>query len=398
MLLERFIKYISIDTQSSEESNDTPSTAKQYDLLNILVNELKELEVDCELDQYGRIYGFIEGNRSLEPIGLCAHVDTALECNGKCDNYQIIKNYDGCDIRLGNTGLILSPNKYSKLNECLGKTIITTGGTSLLGADDKAGVAIIMSVIEEYKKIPILERHPFCILFTPDEEVGRGPEHFDAQKYGASFAYTIDGADPKYIEFENFNAKCVDIDITGYSIHPGDAKDKMVNAIMVLNEFISLLPSNKVPEKTSGYEGFNHATSISGDVEHAHAHFILRNHDASKLETQVNEFITIEKFLNQKYLSGKVVLTFKDQYRNMAEIIARKPMCKEHIEKIYKKLGIQYSFTPIRGGTDGATFSFLGCPCPNLGTGSYNHHGRYEFAVLEEMELLVRICTEIFKK
>lgn len=398
MLLERFLKYISIDTQSSEESSTTPSTQKQYDLLNLLVEELKALGVECELDEYGRIYGHINGNPTLSPIGLCAHVDTALECDGKCDNYQVIENYNGSDIPLGKSELFLSPKVYEKLNECVGKTIITTSGTSLLGADDKAGVAIIMSVIEKYKELPAEERHPLCILFTPDEEVGRGPEHFDLKKYGAEFAYTIDGADPKLIEFENFNAKSADIEVTGYSIHPGDAKGRMINAIMVLNEFISMLPGNEVPEKTSKYEGFHHITSISGDVEHAHAHFILRNHDAKKLETQANEFKTIEKYLNQKYPAGKVCVSIKDQYRNMAEIISAKPDCINHIVGVYKKLGIKYEFNPIRGGTDGATFSFLGCPCPNLGTGSYNHHGRYEFAVLEEMELLVKICLEIFRK
>lgn len=397
MLLERFIKYVKIDTQSDEESTLTPSTLKQYDLLNVLKKELEDLGVKCELDQYGRLYAKVEGNPSYPSIGLCSHVDTALECSGKDVNPQVIKDYDLKDIPLGKSGLFLSTKEFPKLRELKGKTLITTDGTTLLGADDKAGLAIIMEVLENYLRLDKNARRGFSILFTPDEEIGRGPEHFDAKKYGCEFAYTIDGADPKYIEIENFNAKSAKISVTGKSIHPGSAKGVMINASLVLAEFINLLPKEMIPSKTEKREGFNHLTFISGDVEHAEAHYILRNHDAKILDKQVEDFKTIQAKLVKEYPGVEIEVIFKDQYRNMIEIIDQKPACKNHIESVYKKLGYDFEYEPIRGGTDGATFSFKGVPCPNLGTGSYNHHGRYEFAVLEEMQKMVEIGLEIFK-
>lgn len=396
-ILEDFLRYVKIDTQSSEESETTPSTLKQYDLLKVLEKELKDLGVEYGIDQYGRLYGHIDGNSSLECVGLCAHVDTALECSGANVKPQIIESYDGKDILLGSSGYVLSPKEFKKLSECKGKTIITTDGNTLLGADDKAGVAIIMDVIRNVLSMPVDKRRPLSVLFTPDEEVGRGPEHFDCKKYGCKFAYTIDGDDPKYISFENFNAKSCEIKVIGKSIHPGEGKGKLLNAALILCEFAGLLPEKQTPYYTENREGFNHLVGISGAVEEANASYILRNHDSKILEQQVKDFENAKALIENKYPGCKVELTFKDQYKNMHEIVSKNPAAKNTIEAVYNKLGIKFEYDPIRGGTDGATFSFLGCPTPNLGTGSYNHHGRYEYAVLEEMELMSKIITEMYK-
>ena len=397
MLLDKFLRYVKIDTQSDEESSLTPSTLKQLDLLKLLKKELEELGVHAELDEYGRVYAKIEGNKKYSNIGLCAHVDTAGECSGKDVKPQVIEDYDGKDIPLGDSGLVLSNKEFPILNSFKGKTLVTTSGDTLLGADDKAGVAIIMETLERYLKIDVNKRRGLSILFTPDEEIGRGPEHFDPKKYGCEFAYTIDGNSPKYIEIENFNARSIQIEIIGKSIHPGYAKDTMINAALVLSEFMNALPKDMIPSKTSGYEGFNHVVYFEGEVEKAKAHYILRNHDFSKLEKQTKDFKDIQQQLVKKYPGVKITLKIADQYRNMIEVINKRPECKNHIEKVYKNLGKAFEYAPIRGGTDGATFSFKGVPCPNLGTGSYNHHGRFEFAVLEEMEEMVDIALEIFR-
>lgn len=397
MLLNNFIEYVKIDTQSDEGSFSTPSTLKQLDLLNLLKSQLDKLGVENEIDEFGRLYGHLPGNKELTSIGLCAHVDTASECSDKNVNPQIIKNYDLQDIPLGKSGLILSPNEYKKLNECKDKTIICTDGTTLLGADDKAGIAIIMEVVERVLKFPLADRHPLSILFTPDEEIGRGADHFDANKFGCEYAFTFDGSSPLEICYENFNAKSAEIVIKGKSIHPGDAKGVMVNASLILMEFISMLPQDLVPSKTSGREGFNHLCDFSGNVELASASYIIRNHSKQLIEEQAKEFEEIKDKLLQKYPTCSIELNIKDQYKNMYEIIKDNPKCLNHIKDVFKRLNLDCISTPIRGGTDGATFSYKNVPTPNLGTGSYNHHGRYEFAVLEEMELLVDIGVELIK-
>ena len=397
MLLNRFLSYVRIDTQSDEKSSSTPSTKKQYNLLKLLQKELKEMGVKNELDQYGRLYGWLDGNNDYPRIGLCAHVDTADEASGENVNPTVIEQYKGGDIPLGNSGLYLRPTEFKKLEECFNKTLIVTDGTTLLGADDKAGVSIIMETIIKYKKIPVEQRHPLSILFTPDEEVGRGAEHFDAKKYGAKFAYTIDGNTPLKANIENFNAKSADVFITGKAIHPGYAKGVMINAARVLNTFLSYLPKNKVPEKTDKRQGYINIGEMNGTCEKAYAHLTIRDHDKNRIERLVDD-IAIAKFKTQKKYPGAVIdVEVKDSYKNMIEIIEKDPECKEHLEKVYQKMGLPLEYDPIRGGTDGANFSFEGCPCPNLGTGSYNHHGRYEFAVLQEMELLVDICLELLK-
>lgn len=397
MLLDRFINYVKIDTQSDDESTETPSTKKQLDLSRLLHKELMDMGVKAEIDKFGRLYAFIDGNENVETIGVCAHIDTASEASGKNVKPQIIKDYDGKDIKLGKSGLILSMKEYAHLNECIGKTIITTDGTTLLGGDDKAGVAIIMEVVTKYLELPKNERHPMCILFTPDEEVGRGAEHLNLKKFKCQFAYTFDGSEPNVLNIENFNAKSAVIKITGKSIHPGDAKGVMVNAALVATEFAAMLPKKMTPSYTEERQGFNHLTGMSGDVENAELHYILRNHDMAKLNKQEADFRTIAKKLQAKYPTAKIDLTITDSYKNMFSVIIDKPACKNHIENVYKKLNIKFTYQPIRGGTDGSTFSYLGCPTPNLGTGSYNHHGRYEYAVLEEMQQLVNIGLEIFK-
>lgn len=397
MLLERFVRYVKIDTKSDDFSETTPSTSKQFNLLNMLKKELDELKVENELTKTGRLYAFIPGNEKYEAIGVNAHVDTAPDFSGKNVNPEIVKNYDGKRKILGKSCRFLDPEEYPILRKFAGKTMIFTDGTTLLGADDKAGVSIIMESVENLLKLDKNRRRSMYILFTPDEETGRGAEEFDTTKFRAKFGYTFDGSSPNVINIENFNAKSAEVNVVGKAIHSGYAKGVMVNASRVINEFISLLPADMIPEKTEGYEGFNHLDYMSGNVEKAKAGFLLRNHDKNKLEEQAQLFVSIGEKLQKKYSNAKIEVSIRDSYSNMNEIIKQKPECKNYIEKVYKKLGIDFEYVPVRGGTDGATFSYKGCPMPNLGTGSYNHHGPYEFLVLEEMETMVKICTEIFK-
>ena len=398
MLLKRFIKYVKIDTQSDENSSKSPSTAKQWDLLNLLKDELDKLGVKNKLTKTGRLYGFIPGDKELDAIGVCAHVDTAPDFTGTKVKPQIIEKYTGKRVKLGESGRYLDPNEYPVLETLKGKTLITTDGTTLLGADDKAGVAIIMEAVEAVLKLEQNKRRPMYILFTPDEEVGRGAEELDLEKFQAKFAYTFDGSYPDVINIETFNAKAADVTIHGKTIHTGYAKGIMVNAAAILAEFISKLPKEMVPEKTEGYEGFNHLCDMSGNCEEASAHFILRNHDKVILKKQADQFGEIKIDLARKYPKAKIEVKIRDQYKNMLDVIEKNPECKKYIESVFDKLNIEPRYTAVRGGTDGATFSFKGVPTPNLGTGSYNHHGPYEFAVLEQMQDLVNVCIEIFKK
>ena len=398
MLLERFIKYIKIDTQSDDLSESSPSTSKQWDLLNLLKSELDDLGVQNTLTETGRLYAFVPGDEELEPIGVCAHVDTAPDFSGTNVNPQIIEKYNGKKILLGNNGRVLDPKEYPILENLKGKTLITTDGTTLLGADDKAGVSIVMEIVTSILKLEQNERRPMYILFTPDEEVGRGAEELNNELFKAKFAYTFDGGNPDVVNIETFNAKSAEVKIVGKTIHTGYAKGIMVNAASILTEFISRLPKEMVPEKTEGYEGFNHLYEISGNCEQATARFILRNHDKEILEKQAAQYSEITVDLKRKYPNAKIEVVIKDQYRNMLEVIEKQPECKNYIEKVFAKLGKTPIYQPVRGGTDGATFSFKGCPTPNLGTGSYNHHGPYEFTVLEQMEELVKLGIEIFKK
>lgn len=394
--LARFLRYVKIDTQSDDTSETTPSTLKQLNLAKQLMKELDELGIENELDEYGRVYAHLPGEGSLPTIGLNSHMDTALECSGKDVKPQMHENYDGEDIKL-NDEYTLSPKDFPELLNHIGDTIVTTSGDTLLGGDDKAGDAIIMSVLAYYVKHPEIKHHPIAILFTPDEEIGRGPEHFNREKFGADWAYTVDGDYPTHIDIDNFNGSHADITIYGVGIHPGEAKGKMINAIRVAEEFDSLLDANERPEYTDGFDGFNHILSFEGDSTKASLHYILRNHDRNLLEKQKKEFENAKSFLEKKYPNAKIQLEIKDDYRNMKEVLDKDPRAVNHARKVFEKLGIDAVSLPVRGGTDGATFSFLGCPTPNLGTGSYNHHGRFEYLSLNDFNQMIEIVKAIVK-
>jgi len=394
--LERFIRYAKIDTQSDDASSRTPSAKKELHLSKLLVQELEALGLKAELDSYGRVYAKLLGEKGLPAIGLNAHVDTALEVSGKDVHPRLVEKYDGSPIQL-NGKLTMDPKDFPSLKKHLGDDLLVTDGHTLLGGDDKAGDAIIMSVLAFYVKHPEIKHHTICVLFTPDEEIGRGPEHFDAKKFGADFAYTIDGDDPDKIEAENFNAAHADVTITGVSIHPGEAKDKMINALRLAHEFDALLAANEKPEYTDGYDGFNHLLAENGTAESVTLRYIIRNHNREKLLRQKDEFKEAKTFLEKKYPRAKIELTLTDDYRNMKEVLDKDPRAVLYVDKTMRSLGITPVYNPIRGGTDGATFSFLGCPTPNLGTGTYNHHGRYEYLSVKDFTLMITIVKALVK-
>ncbi|MCR4561655.1 MAG: peptidase T [Bacilli bacterium] len=394
--LQRFIDYVKIDTQSDDTSETTPSTMKQYDLAKLLKSQLEGFGLKSEIDEYGRVYSFLPGEKDLPTIGLNSHMDTALEISGKDVKPQLIQNYDGGVIKLNDT-YSMSPEDFPNLKKYVGTDLIVTSGDTLLGADDKAGDAIIMEVIKYYVENPEEKHHPIAILFTPDEEIGRGPEHFDAKKFGAEWAYTIDGSEPELIDIETFNAAHADIHIQGIAIHPGEAKNKLINALSLATLFDSTLPKFARPEFTTGYEGFYHLISLNGTSEHADMHYIIRNHDSKKLDEQIEKMKEIRNFVANLYPKAKIELSIEKDYRNMKEILDKDPRAVNHAIKVYKSLGINPEFRPVRGGTDGATFSFLGCPTPNLGTGSYNHHGRYEYLSVKEFREMIKIVKALVK-
>ncbi len=394
--LERFIKYVQIDTQSDENSPTTPSTLKQLNLSKEILKDLAELGIKGEIDEYGRLYAHLPGEKGLDPIGLNSHVDTALEISGANVKPRIVENYDGGVIRL-NEQYSMSPKQFPSLGEHIGDDLVVTDGTTLLGGDDKAGDAIILAAMDYLVHHPEIKHHPVCLLFTPDEEIGRGSEKVDIKKWGAKYAYTVDGSCYKDIEVETFNAAHADVIINGVSVHPGDAKGKMVNAASLACEFDSLLPEKVRPQYTEGHEGFNHLVEMNGNVDHASLHYILRNHDKNKLQEQKEMFALAKKTLEEKYPSANIVVNIQDDYRNMKEILDQAPEAFEKAKMAYEKLGIKWTSHPIRGGTDGATFSFLGVPCPNIGTGAYNYHGRYEYLSVNEFHKMIEIVVEILK-
>lgn len=390
-MLERFLKYVKINTKSNDEVNKTPSTDSQIEFAKILLKDLEELNVEASLDEYGFIYGVLRGNIEGS-IGFISHMDTALELEGNC-NPQVINNYDGSDINLGE--YVLSANEYPSLKENINKTIITTDGNTLLGADDKAGIVEIFEMLKYYKDNK--NHKDIYIAFTPDEEIGMGIKKFNVDKFKVDYAYTVDGNNVGDLEFENFNAAVANINVNGISIHPGDAKDKMINASKVLMEFNSLLPKDLVPEKTKGYEGFNHLLSINGDVSNAKAQYIIRNHDKELFEKQINEFKTITKKINDSYKKEIVSVDIKIQYLNMKEIIEKDLSIIELAKRGIIDAGYIPNIKPIRGGTDGAQLTYMGIPCPNLGVGGYNFHSRFEYISLENMEAVSRILISMVK-
>lgn len=394
--IERFIRYVKIDTQSNDNSELTPSEPKELNLTRLLLKELEEMGVEAEIDKYGRLYAHLDGEKGLDRIGLNSHVDTALECSGENVKPQYISNYDGGTIRL-NDHYSMSPKEFPSLAKHIGDDLIVTSGDTLLGGDDKAGVAVIMSALHFYVTHKEIKHHPVSILFTPDEEIGRGPEHFDKDKFGADYAYTIDGDYVDQIDIETFNAAHADICLHGISIHPGEAKGKMVNAARLMGEFDALLNPSERPELTEGHEGFNHLVSASGTVDEATMHYIIRNHDKEKLEEQKKEFALAKETLLKRYKGIQIDLHMEDDYRNMYEILRKDDRAIKHAEKVYRSLGIVPKHVPIRGGTDGASFSFKGCPTPNLGTGSYNHHGRFEYLSVKDFEKMIDIVIALLK-
>lgn len=392
-LLERLLRYVSFDTRSDPESETYPSTARQLLLLNHLLEEMVSLGLEeVEIDEYGYVMGSIpstEGRASTSmqtTVGFIAHVDTSPEMSGSHVRPQVIERYDGGEIALQGAGLTLSPREFPELSALRGHTLVTTDGTTLLGADDKAGVAIIMTVAEHLMAHPEIPHGPIRIGFTPDEEIGRGVDHFDVSRFGAQVAYTVDGSGAGELEYENFNAASARVEIRGRGIHPGYAKGRMINAIQVLGEFNASLPAAERPEHTEGYEGFYHPVSMRGDVEHAVAEYIVRDHSRERFEARKARLRAEAARLDERYGAGTVTLTLADQYYNMREPVEAHPEIIEKARRAIEMAGLSPVVKPIRGGTDGARLSYMGLPCPNLFTGGANFHGRYEYCSVDTME------------
>ena len=385
-LLQNFLRYVAIDTESVPDVEQYPSSQKQFDLLTLLRDELKALGIQTEMDeQNGYVYATIPANTtSTYKLGFIAHVDTSSAVSGANVKPIITSNYDGKDIPLAE-GRVLSPNEFASLSAHVGKTIISSDGTTLLGADDKAGVAVIMRLAETLVANPQILHGEIKIAFTPDEEVGRGTDFFDVARFGANGAYTIDGGGLGELEYENFNAAGVKVVIHGKSVHPGSAKGLMVNAVLIAMELQSLLPAFDNPMYTEGYEGFFHLTDINGDCEQAVVQYIIRDHDRAKFEAKKVLFQQIVDFLNTKHGAGTVEVKIVDSYYNMKEKVAPHIHLVDNAKLAMERAGVTPHVCPIRGGTDGARLSYEGLPCPNIFTGGYNFHGRYEYIPLEDM-------------
>lgn len=399
-ILDRFLRYVSIDTQSDENSESQPSAAKELDLLKLLCKELNDMGVEATLDEYGYVMGTIPSNidKKVPAIGFIAHVDTSPDASGKDVKPQIISNYDGGDIELkGMPGLALKPSEFPELLNHKGETLITTDGTTLLGADDKAGVAEILNAVQYIVEHPEFKHGEIKIGFTPDEEIGRGVVKFDVKRFGADYAYTMDGGEIGELEFENFNAASAKIHIQGRNVHPGYAKDKMKNAIIIGMELNDLLPVGQRPELTEGYDGFFHIISFNGTVEEADFGYIIRDHDRKKFEDKKELIRKCVDFINMKYGEGTATLEVKDQYYNMREQVEPYYFIVEKAIKAMEMADIKPKIQPIRGGTDGANLSFKGLPCPNIFAGGLNFHGKMEFATLENIEKASQVVLNIIK-
>lgn len=398
---ERFLNYVKVYTTSDDSATTVPSTKRQFDLANILVEEMKSLGLEgCKVDEHCYVYGYIpatKGHEDKPSIGLIAHIDTAPAAPGENVKPQLIENYNGEDVVLEGNNKVLSVAKFPHLKSLKGRTLITTDGTTLLGADDKAGIAEIITVCERIIKENI-EHGKICVAFTPDEEVGRGASKFDVAGFGADYAYTIDGGIEGEISYENFNAAAANILINGVSVHPGSSKNTMINAVNVGIEFNSMLPLGEKPEYTEGYEGFYYLDSFNGNTDKASMTYILRDHDSSKLESKKSTMKLAEKLINEKYGEGTINVEIKDQYKNMVEHIKPCMHLIENATEAMKELGVTPVIEPIRGGTDGATLSYMGLPCPNLGTGGYAFHGEYEHITAEGMDICTDIIIGIIKK
>lgn len=397
-LKERFLKYVAIDTQSSEESETFPSTEKQWTLLNLLVEEMKALGLtEVSIDKYGYAMGTIpasEGYEDAPVIGFLAHVDTSPDMSGENVRPRIIENYDGSDIVLNNA-LTMRVADFPELKNFVGHTLIHTDGTTLLGADDKAGVAEIMTAAEYLLAHPEIKHGKIRIGFTPDEEIGRGVDFFDVKAFGADFAYTMDGGYEGELEYENFNAASAKIAIQGRNVHPGYAKNKMINAIEVACELNSLIPATERPQYTEGYEGFYHCVGLNGTVEQATISYIIRDHDADKFEQKKVWMWSIVDLLKKKYGEQVLTLTLKDQYYNMRKMVEPHPQVIELAKKAMTEAGVAPIVRPIRGGTDGARLSFMGLPCPNIFAGGMNFHGKFEYCSLDSMQRAMQVIVNL---
>ena len=409
-IIDRFISYVTIDTESDPNSNTTPSTAKQWDLANKLVDELKAIGMqEVTIDENAYIMATLPSNvdHEVPTIGFVAHFDTTPDFTGANVNPQIVKNYDGKDIVLNAAqNIILSPSYFEDLLLYKGQTLITTDGTTLLGADDKAGITEIMSAMEYLIQHPEIKHGKIRVGFTPDEEIGRGAHKFDVEKFGCEYAYTMDGSQIGELEYENFNAAGAKIIFKGKSVHPGYAKGKMINSMLLANEFISALPANEVPEKTSGYEGFFHVHHLDGSIEETVLQLIIRDHDKAIFEARKELIHTIATKINQQYAAqfGEdiCIAEVKDQYYNMREKVEPVFHIVDIVEEAMKELGITPLIKPIRGGTDGSQLSYKGLPCPNIFAGGHNFHGKYEYVPVESMvkatEVIVKIAELTAKK
>ncbi len=398
---ERLLNYVKIHTTSDDNSQTTPSTARQFDLANILVEEMKKIGIsDVRVDDKCYVYGMIPATPGYEDkkvLGFIAHMDTAPDFSGENVNPVIEENYNGEDVVLGTSGRVIKVSDFPHLKNLKGRTLIHTDGTTLLGADDKSGIAEIMTFADELIKGN--EPHgKICIAFTPDEEIGAGPDHFDVEGFGADFAYTVDGGAENEVEYENFNAASAEVKFNGVNIHPGSAKDIMVNAALVAMEFNSMLPPTEVPSQTEGYEGFFHLLDMKGEVASAELSYIIRDHDANKFADKKKVMEHAANIINQKYGEGTCELTIKDQYQNMLEMIKPHMFLIDYAFDAIKEAGENPEAVAIRGGTDGARLSFMGLPCPNLGTAGYNFHGPMEHITAEGMDTVVKVLHGITRK
>ena len=396
-IVERFLNYVSFDTQSAEDSQTVPSTAKQLDFAKYLRDELKvEGFDDVEMDDNGYVYATLKSNikKEVPTIGFISHYDTSPDCSGKDVKPRIVKNYDGKDIELS-PGIISSTKKFPELLQHVGEDLIVTDGHTLLGADDKAGIAEIVQAmcwLRDHKEIP---HGDIRMGFNPDEEIGMGAHHFDVEKFGCEWAYTMDGGDLGDLEFENFNAASAKINIKGVSVHPGYAKGKMINANRLAAEFAAMLPADETPETTEGYEGFYHLLGIESNIENAKLSYIIRDHDRDKFEERKAFIEKCVVEMNKKYGEGTVTADVKDQYYNMKEMIDPKMHVIDIVLKAMQDSGVPPKVEPIRGGTDGAQLSFKGLPCPNIFAGGVNFHGPYEFISVQVMEKAMQVIVKI---
>ena len=400
-LVERFLKYISFDTQSSEETHVTPSTPGQMVFANYLKEELESLGLEeISLDENGYLFATLPANtnRSLPVIGFIAHMDTSPDMSGKHVSPRIVRNYDGTDITLcSDENIILSPTQFPELLQHKGEDLIVTDGRTLLGADDKAGIAEIISAIAYLKEHPEIEHGKIRIGFNPDEEIGLGAHKFDVERFGCDWAYTMDGGEVGELEFENFNAASAKITFKGRNVHPGYAKNKMINSLRIANRFVSLLPAHEAPEHTEKYEGFYHLISMNGDVEQTTVTYIIRDHDRDKFEKRKQEIERLVKLVNEEYGESIATLELHDQYYNMREKIEPVMHIIEIAFQAMKDSGIEPHIKAIRGGTDGAQLSFKGLPCPNIFAGGLNFHGRYEFVPIQSMEKAMNVIIKIIE-